>query len=1277
MEEKLGDLIQSLQDLVERLGDTFTADDIENTRKSDPDDGFDNPFARLKKEQQQQADETAKSNIKAQEKYDKKKEKDRGPRKILKTIMPVSIMDIDNKVLEKLGDVISREKVSKDKAEAAEDDNMFSGLGLLKGLAYGAFALVVGTATTFFAFFDEIKKQKWFIDLAKFVKSKFWEPIQKLLQPVKNLFTKLFTSGPAKRILSVVDDIWQGVKTFGGKIKALLEPITRMFSGIGKLFGGAGKGAGLFAKIASFFNPAKNPVIKGVLGFSSKLGSVLGKIFLPITILTQAFNFITGFMDGYDQGGIIGGLRQGVTDVFNSLIGWPLDILKSGVSWILGAFGFEDAEAILDAFSFRDMFAKIFDSLFGSIDRVVERVGFAITDLFDGNLAGAMEGVTAAVGQLVAYPLDLLKGSVSWILGAFGLEDAEKTLDAFSFSEMFDEVVMHVFSYVENVFESVGKIFTNFMNGDWIKGLSGIGNLIIDVIALPYDLLKDAVSWVVSMFGFEQASAQLDGFSFSDLYKNIIDNVWSYVQDIFGSVGEIFDDFMSGDWSKGLSGVGDLILDVVALPYNLVKDAVSWVLGMFGFEQASTVLDSFDFSVLFSNIVSGIFDFFKSGVDWLLLLFSEPEKAFKKIGDWFNSLFKDPLGTIKKMVPDWMKDFGGWVYDMAIKPIADFFGGVVDKPEVAKGKMMSYLPDWMKNFGGWVFDSFIMPVANYFDKLLSGDITGAFAALVPQWMKDFGGWLYDETIGRVVSFFTSVENDSEGMKTRFIDMLPSWMTGMGEWIWDNSIKPISDFMNNLFDDPLSALDSLIPDWLRDLGGWLYNNTIKPVADLFQSLLDIDFVQVAKDQIKSIPVVGEKIYNTIWGDEKQFEQAAKATDAANKMVAEVSGLQDTNYAELMRQQNAEIGEKFGGEAYADRMSDVMDSIEDAIESGEGDWKKVQQSLEKSGDLSAILKTMNVDTKNETAVQGLMKQLAAGYTDQWGPDDINRQGEALMANIGNMVAGRELGEAKQKAAIDTLTQTIQKQGVTLGGQKITSVQLQTGDMQVSQSMIDEYKSLQQKQTTMKEGADKVALGQYLQALKNVGVDNAVQQATPLPSTNYKLPQADVNTPDMRTPGLSQQIPDINTDSAAADIRKAGDSINTGAQLINQAAGEKFPPPNSPYAWEYLKMAGDNINTGSRMLYNQSVEYKRAAENAGKETKSNNKEMNTKMDRMVEILAETSETQKKTLEVLQQHGLIDKQGNTVVNSGGNTTNVNNVTVESDIMSFRDRVVGRLNNK
>ena len=74
------------------------------------------------------------------------------------------------------------------------------------------------------------------------------------------------------------------------------------------------------------------------------------------------------------------------------------------------------------------------------------------------------------------------------------------------------------------------------------------------------------------------------------------------------------------------------------------------------------------------------------------------------------------------------------------------------------------------------------------------------------------------------------------------------------------------------------------------------------------------------------------------------------------------------------------------------------------------------------------------------------------------------------------------------------------------------------------------------------------------------------------------------------------------------------------------------------------------------------------------SSGKDMINRMDRMVEIMTEHSGIHTRVLEVLTESGLIDKQGNTVVNNGGNSTTVNNSVPEPSIMDFRDRVVGRL---
>lgn len=153
--------------------------------------------------------------------------------------------------------------------------------------------------------------------------------------------------------------------------------------------------------------------------------------------------------------------------------------------------------------------------------------------------------------------------------------------------------------------------------------------------------------------------------------------------------------------------------------------------------------------------------------------------------------------------------------------------------------------------------------------------------------------------------------------------------------------------------------------------------------------------------------------------------------------------------------------------------------------------------------------------------------------------------------------------------------------------------------------------------------------------------------------------------------------NAKNIKETILDAGSNINSGAQSILDSTQPEFPRRQSPAAWEYIRDAGRELNAGSKRLYDQAVDYNKQSKDIGKLSKSNDDKLAKKVDEMVRILGENSEIQRKTLEVLQQHGLIDKQGDTIVNNGGNSTTINNMTVESDIMSFRERVLGRLQSK
>ena len=61
---------------------------------------------------------------------------------------------------------------------------------------------------------------------------------------------------------------------------------------------------------------------------------------------------------------------------------------------------------------------------------------------FIGGVKGAIKGL---INSLIMMPLDLLKDLISWALDKLGFEEASKSLDSFSFQDMFSDFVDMLF----------------------------------------------------------------------------------------------------------------------------------------------------------------------------------------------------------------------------------------------------------------------------------------------------------------------------------------------------------------------------------------------------------------------------------------------------------------------------------------------------------------------------------------------------------------------------------------------------------------------------------------------------------------------------------------------------------------------------------------------------------------------------------------------------------------------------------------------------------------
>ena len=232
-----------------------------------------------------------------------------------------------------------------------------------------------------------------------------------------------------------------------------LAKIGNTFRSLTDLFKEGGKFANVAAKLSKTFQPLLKILKLGARGFLA-----------PVLAI---FDFVSGFIKGFSgpEGSFIKGLFFGLTEVFKGFVTYPLDLIKSGISWLLGKLGFKVAEDALDSFTFS-----------GGVDRFVE----AITDDPLGMIA-----------KIAMLPFDIIKGGISWVLGKLGFKGGVEVLDNFSFADTFGSLLKGDFQIMDKVkkfFSDIGKGIKSLFN--LIPSLDDIKKGIISVI--PTSILKVA-----------------------------------------------------------------------------------------------------------------------------------------------------------------------------------------------------------------------------------------------------------------------------------------------------------------------------------------------------------------------------------------------------------------------------------------------------------------------------------------------------------------------------------------------------------------------------------------------------------------------------------------------------------------------------------------------------------------------------------------------------------------------------------------------------------------
>jgi hypothetical protein len=199
--------------------------------------------------------------------------------------------------------------------------------------------------------------------------------------------------GPAA-VFDEVAQRWRNIET--GRFMKAPNIIGRAINRIADAFGGAGKTlSGLFGEgtkfgkamsaLKSAFTFAEDSkILKLLQGF----GGVLKKIFLPIGLIFTAYDTIKGAIEGYEEEGFVGALTGAVSGLLGSIVGAPLNLIKSITLWIgkkLGILSEEDAAKFDEAFDFEQMIKDFGMAIAKTINKIIDwitnfDVGQAVSD---------------------------------------------------------------------------------------------------------------------------------------------------------------------------------------------------------------------------------------------------------------------------------------------------------------------------------------------------------------------------------------------------------------------------------------------------------------------------------------------------------------------------------------------------------------------------------------------------------------------------------------------------------------------------------------------------------------------------------------------------------------------------------------------------------------------------------------------------------------------------------------------------------------------------------
>jgi hypothetical protein len=225
---------------------------------------------------------------------------------------------------------------------------------------------------------------------------------------------------------------------------------------------------------------------------------------------------------------------------------------------------------------------------------------------------------------------------------------------------------------VTTAWETITGIIDGWKEDGFLGALKGgIEGFATSLLTVPLDLITNLVGWLVGLFGFDETAQVLKDFSFTDLFTNMLDGLFDFVDKAIAWVKTLFTDPVAAlkELYKGIYGEEGLINTLVWKP---ISKAIDWVMKKFGFSDEdappfdlyTTLTDTYaKIKTAFTNGLTDIVNWFKRTPQLVALEAEEAlQVAIVKLKKGFLGVAKF-LGDLPNRVTLGVIESIGWIGD--------------------------------------------------------------------------------------------------------------------------------------------------------------------------------------------------------------------------------------------------------------------------------------------------------------------------------------------------------------------------------------------------------------------------------------------------------------------------------------------------------------------------------------------------------------------------------------------------------------------------------------